>query len=159
MSIPRRIFFLGVLVGLLAIAVFGAFFLWPTNLSDQSQVDLKNPAQIALGRTIYADYCSGCHGVGLEGKPNWRQRQSDGRLPAPPHDDTGHTWHHRDLDLFNVTKNGPQSLLGSDYQTDMPAFGGALSDKEIWAVISFIKSTWSTRIHEIQARAEERRKQ
>ena len=29
------------------------------------------------------------------------------------------------------------------YETDMPAYKGILSDTDIWAVLSFIESTWS----------------
>ena len=125
---------------------------------NQSRVDLDNSDQIALGQTVYTNNCASCHGAKLEGQPNWRQRRGDGRLPAPPHDESGHTWHHSDFVLFDLTKNGPQSLIGSDYQSDMPAFSDSLDDEEIWAVITFIKSTWSPRIHRIQAEAEKKRR-
>jgi hypothetical protein len=29
------------------------------------------------------------------------QRKPDGKLPAPPHDASGHTWHHADAQLFS----------------------------------------------------------
>lgn len=96
----------------------------------------------SLGREIYADHCASCHGVNLEGEANWRQRKPSGRLPAPPHDETGHTWHHADGVLINLTKYGPQYAAGADYQSDMPAFDDILSDSEIIAVLSYIKSTW-----------------
>ena len=97
---------------------------------------------VALGREVYARECASCHGAGLEGQADWRARKPDGRLPAPPHDDSGHTWHHPDGQLFALTKHGPAALVGGDYQSDMPAYDGALSDGEIIAVLSFIKSTW-----------------
>ncbi len=67
----------------------------------------------------------------------------DGTMPAPPHDDSGHTWHHGDQLLFDYTKKGGQEVIGSDFKSGMPGFGEILSDKEIWAVIEFIKSNWS----------------
>ncbi len=94
------------------------------------------------GRATYAEHCAGCHGANLEGAPDWQQRLPDGRWPPPPHDATGHTWHHSDAQLFQIVRNGPQSILGPQYQTDMPAFAGTLSDRDIATVLAYIKSTW-----------------
>lgn len=104
--------------------------------------DPTNRDQVTLGKVIYSQYCASCHGVKLEGQPNWRRRKTDGRLPAPPHDTTGHTWEHPDETLFRVTKQGVATFAGPNYQTDMVGFGNALRDEEIWAVIAYIKSTW-----------------
>ncbi|MDH3239910.1 MAG: c-type cytochrome [Alphaproteobacteria bacterium] len=106
--------------------------------------------QVALGRQVYGRECASCHGDRLQGQPNWRQRNPNGRLPAPPHDETGHTWHHPDELLFTLTKQGPQALARPGYQSDMPAYAGKLSDNEIWAVLAFIKSHWSKDIRERQ---------
>ncbi|MDD9925442.1 MAG: cytochrome c [Rhodospirillaceae bacterium] len=108
--------------------------------------DASDAALVAQGKAVYADQCASCHGVNLEGQPNWRQRRADGRLPAPPHDETGHTWHHPDAHLFQVTKYGTAAVAGPDYKTDMTAFGEILSDTEIWAVLAFIKSRWPAAI-------------
>ena len=48
--------------------------------------------------------------------------------------------------LFAIVKNGlvpPYAEPG--YQSDMPAFGARLSDDEVWAVLAFVKSHWTTR--------------
>jgi len=105
----------------------------------------ENAEVVAAGKGLYIAHCASCHGESLEGQENWRQRLASGRLPAPPHDETGHTWHHDDEALFNVTKHGPQFVAGADYQSDMPAFDGVISDADIVAVLSYIKSTWSTK--------------
>ena len=42
-------------------------------------------AQLALGRTVYAEHCGACHGAKLEGQPNWQEPLPYGRFPAPPH--------------------------------------------------------------------------
>ena len=39
---------------------------------------------LALGQAVYATHCAACHGAHLQGQPNWRERDSTGRLPAPP---------------------------------------------------------------------------
>lgn len=101
------------------------------------------------GAAIYAQQCAACHGVDLEGQPNWRQMDENGRLPAPPHDETGHTWHHSDALLFAITKFGTAKAAGlEDYESDMPAYEGVLTDAEIVAVLSFIKSRWPSEVRE-----------
>ncbi|WP_119680805.1 c-type cytochrome [Indioceanicola profundi] len=102
----------------------------------------EDAAVIARGAAIYADHCAACHGEQLEGQPDWRSRKPDGRLPAPPHDQTGHTWHHPDEVLFRIVKRGPAAAVAGDYESDMPGFAGVLNDEEIRAVLAFIKSTW-----------------
>lgn len=97
---------------------------------------------VAVGERVYAAECAACHGAELEGQPDWRERRADGRLPAPPHDATGHTWHHPDGQLFDLTKRGIAAVIGEDYDTDMPAYDGILTDAEIIAVLSYIKSRW-----------------
>lgn len=83
----------------------------------------------------------------MQGQPNWRERGPDGLLPAPPHDASGHTWHHRDELLFRITKYGVAKAANlKDYATAMPPFEGVLSDEEIVAVLSWIKSQWPAEI-------------
>ena len=109
-------------------------------------------AQDVNGQELYVEHCASCHGVNLEGQPNWRTRLSSGRMPAPPHDETGHTWHHADDQLFQITKQGIEALAPKGYESDMLGFGDVLSDDEIWAVLTFIKSTWPDKIRETQAK-------
>ncbi|UWQ20102.1 cytochrome c [Jannaschia sp. W003] len=105
---------------------------------------------IELGAAVYAESCAACHGVELEGQPDWRRRMENGRMPAPPHDGTGHTWHHADRDLFRITKLGVGGVVPG-YESDMPAFEGLLSDDEITAVLAYIKTSWSDRERTFQA--------
>ena len=110
-------------------------------------------AQVARGETVYRAHCAVCHGAKLEGQPDWRRQLPNGRMPAPPHDESGHTWHHSDSVLFGITKRGlvpPYAPQG--YASDMPAFGGKLTDDEIWAVLAYIKSHWTGAV--LPARAE-----
>jgi len=108
---------------------------------------------LALGAKLYAQHCASCHGANLEGQPDWRKRLPNGRFPAPPHDASGHTWHHPDEVLFAITKHGlapPYAPAG--YESDMPAFGGKLSDQEIRAVLAYIESRWPPEV--LKQRAE-----
>lgn len=97
------------------------------------------------GAALYQQNCASCHGAELQGQPDWRSPGPDGRLPAPPHDATGHTWHHGDDILFRITRDGTAAVVGGGYESDMPAFGDALTDAEIRAVLDYIKSTWPER--------------
>lgn len=106
-------------------------------------------AQEQDGRSLYETNCAACHGAQLQGQPNWMSRLPNGRLPAPPHDETGHTWHHSDAQLFRIVKEG-LALFARGYETDMPAFGDRMTDDEIRAVIDFINSTWPERERDYQ---------
>ena len=111
--------------------------------------DLRN------GQVLYKEHCASCHGAELEGQPNWRQIDKDGLLPAPPHDRTGHTWHHDNRLLFDYTKLGGKALMEArgiaGFKSGMEGFGDALADDEIWDILAFIRSTWPERIKRIQA--------
>lgn len=121
------------------------------------RLGLRAPAEVvlrpddaqvtALGERIYRSHCAACHGARLEGQPDWRQRDAQGRLPAPPHDASGHTWHHPDEVLFNITKLGVARAAGMpSYDTAMPLYEGVLADAEIVAVLSWIKAQWPAEI-------------
>jgi len=111
------------------------------------RVNAHDEAQLLHGRAIYEQHCAACHGQKLEGQPDWRTRRPDGRLPAPPHDDTGHTWHHPDAVLFGIVKYGlvpPYAPVG--YSSDMPGFVSVLRDEDIAATLAYIESKWSPRV-------------
>ena len=110
-----------------------------------------DPEVLALGRAVYEQRCAACHGARLEGQPNWRIRDAAGLLPAPPHDASGHTWHHPDAVLFDITKHGVAKAANlKDYQSSMPAFEGTLTDAQIVAVLSWIKAQWPQEIRKQQ---------
>ena len=94
------------------------------------------------GERLYQENCASCHGANLEGQPDWRTRLPNGRLPAPPHDASGHTWHHTDRVLFDIVKRGPAAIVGAGYESDMPGYEGVLTDDEITSIVDYIKSTW-----------------
>ena len=111
----------------------------------------RDEAALAQGRALYDAHCAACHGINLEGQPNWQERRADGKLPAPPHDVTGHTWHHPDDILFAITKHGLAPFVPPGYVSDMLGFAGVLSDAEIRAVLAYIKSRWPEDIRRRQA--------
>jgi mono/diheme cytochrome c family protein len=134
----------------LALLAIGAAAIWW--LSGMDGADPADREQVARGRLVYDNHCASCHGRDLEGQPRWRERLPNGRLPAPPHDESGHTWHHPDRVLFEITRDGVAAHAPKGYESDMPGFGTALSDAEIWAVLAYIKSRWPQEIRDRQAR-------
>ena len=121
-------------------------------LADELTGTAPNDASVVeRGKVVYAEQCARCHGKNLEGQPDWRHPLPNGRLPAPPHDATGHTWHHSDKQLFDMTKLGPGAIVPG-YESDMPGFQDKLSDADIWAVLSYIESTWPADIRAKQQR-------
>ena len=128
-----------------------------TELCEIQRRDRLEPltAGDALALRVEASGAAACHGGQLEGQANWRQRGSDGVLPAPPHDASGHTWHHDNRLLFDYTKLGGKALMQaqgiSGFKSGMPGLGDELGDDEIWDVLAYIRSTWPKRIRELQA--------
>ncbi len=137
---------IAVIIGALGLLALGANMFMSGSLSDSKSayIDPSDKQLVAEGKHIYDRDCASCHGAKLEGQPNWRMRQANGRLPAPPHDATGHTWHHADALLIEITKNGlvPGVTAPEGYVSDMPAYSATLSDQDIRAVLAYIKSSW-----------------
>lgn len=132
--------------------VFAATSLQALDMSTEA-------ADLERGEQLYGEHCAICHGAQLEGQPDWRSPGPDGRLPAPPHDETGHTWHHGDQLLFDYVRLGGAEALESrgvtGFDSGMPAFGHLLSDRDIRDILAFIKSTWPEPVRAYQAQATE----
>lgn len=115
----------------------------------------KSAYSLEQGLAIYQKNCASCHGQNLEGQPNWQAGPVNGIIPAPPHDQTGHTWHHDDDTLFKYIKLGGKGIakeLGFDNpNSNMPAYKDILSDHEILATINYIKSTWPEKVLKFQS--------
>jgi mono/diheme cytochrome c family protein len=102
-----------------------------------------DPGEVARGRAVYGQYCASCHGPRSEGAKNWTRPDASGNLPAPPHDDSGHTWRHGDKQLVELIQNGWRDRFNKTEALTMPPFKDKLSHEEIRAVIAFFKSLWS----------------
>jgi cytochrome c553 len=108
----------------------------------------------ATGAAPSAEPCAARHGAALEGEPDWQSPRPDGTLPAPPHDASGHTWHHGDGLLTVCVRRSGAAVLADlgvgAVVSAMPGFGETLSDEDIAAVLDYIKSTWPPRTQAIQ---------
>ncbi|WP_299936947.1 cytochrome c [uncultured Pelagimonas sp.] len=136
------------LVGLAVIGgIATAAYLWQSDPANANGLlPYQDADRIAKGADIYEDACASCHGDQLQGEPNWRERDADGYLPAPPHDETGHTWHHPDAQLIQIVALGTEAIVGNGYQSKMIGFADSLEPHDIVDVLAFIKSTWPDHI-------------
>lgn len=136
-----------IFVAIIVALTGGGLFFYYSNTTPAGGIDISDANLIALGKALYAQECASCHGKNLEGQTrNWRQRLPDGSIPAPPHDASGHTWHHPDSMLFEITKYGRLKAAPPSVRSNMPAFEKKLTDQEIWAVLSYIKSRWPANV-------------
>lgn len=140
--------------GVTGIVIVGAAVLVYSMMrpSGPAFIDPADQTLVMQGKAIYANNCATCHGASLQGQANWRERMPDGKLPAPPHDKSGHTWHHPDPMLIDMVKNGlvPGRTAPAGYVSDMPAYNAILSDDEIIAVLAYIKSAWPPKVLQAQ---------
>lgn len=138
----------GALCSLVAIILAA---LWFANQNQSLMTNTANAAVISQGKQVYTTYCAGCHGVNLEGQPDWKQPFADGSFKAPPHDETGHTWHHSDAYLLESIRLGGTRLEANIGVSAMPAYADMLTEEEMEAVLIYIKSSWPADIREAQA--------
>ncbi len=118
-------------VGSGAVLVIGVAFL-AVSLLPAGKTTGENPIEasggsIAIGRSLYAQNCTQCHGVNGDGKG-----QLAPGLTIPPADFRIHIPYHTDKFFFQVIGNG----LGDV----MPGFASQLTEDERWHLINFLKS-------------------
>jgi len=91
---------LALVLALAAAVAVGLFLVFGGKPSGLLQPDAAR--LVARGEAVYRMHCASCHGRNLEGQPEWQSRDKEGFLPAPPHDESGHTWHHPEIDRIRL---------------------------------------------------------
>jgi mono/diheme cytochrome c family protein len=86
---------------------------------------------LAKGAGLYTANCQSCHGGATGG--NLKD------IP-PPHNANGHTWHHADQQLIDMTLNGISFSLEAQ---KMPAFKDKLTEEDVKAILAYIKTWWT----------------
>lgn len=109
--------------------------------------------RVAQGAALYATNCASCHGAQGEGEPNWKSSNPDGTYPAPPHDATGHTWHHSDKLLLEIIRDGGARYNSATFTSRMPAWSDRLTDEDMHAVLVYLKTLWGPEERRFQAEA------
>lgn len=98
------------------------------------------PVQVAQGRSLYIQACQECHGDAATG---------DGAVTGTPvHSVAGHTWHHADGQLADI-------ILGRLVYPErkMPSYARQLSEKDVQAILAYLKSNWPLEQRAYQAEA------
>jgi mono/diheme cytochrome c family protein len=138
----QRVVIIGfVLVCLLTLAVFVVRSAARPTTVAADRADVMYAALVERGRQIYTTRCASCHGGDLKGEPGWPQPHANGVMPAAPLDASGPIQQRDDQWIFITIKQGGQATAAPGSVSTMPAFG-SLTDAEVWALISYIKSTW-----------------
>lgn len=130
---------LGILLLVIILVAAAAIALRSPNTSSSA---IASADVLADGQTLYDTYCAACHGFDLEGQANWKESNPDGSFRAPPHDETGHTWHHSDAYLIESIKLGGARLPANIGVSAMPAYEDVLTDTQIDAILAYIKQDW-----------------
>jgi mono/diheme cytochrome c family protein len=137
--------------GVGAVVAIGAIAILANRPGGRTADPESRSVDLARGAAIYAQACAACHGADLAGQPDWTSPDPDGRLPAPPHDATGHTWHHPDRVLLQITQLGTAAVVGNEYESNMLGFANMYSEDELWDVLAWIKTHWPDRERAYQA--------
>jgi putative copper resistance protein D len=94
----------------------------------------STPQSIEAGRGIYDKLCAPCHGP--NGLGNGRLASGLAAYGTRPSDLTDDVWQHGSSpgEVFVVIRDG----IEPEFQ--MPAFGGKLSENELWNVTHFVRA-------------------
>lgn len=137
-------------IGVLILGVLAVYLMRSASNDGGGLEGAMSAATMTRGKMAYGRYCASCHGKQLQGQADWKNPLPNGRLPSPPHDASGHTWHHSDIVLAGITRRGLKPYVNQEYESDMPAFEGILTEKQIGDILSYIKSTWPERERDYQ---------
>lgn len=129
-------------ISFLGLVALAAWVLHSVPSEDENGfLQWRDPQVTSAGRKLYTAHCAACHGM-----PDGTAA-SVASVPAPaagpPHDETGHTWQHPDFALFQLIRDGVAvaNCVPVDPEL-MPMFKDIVSDAELVAILSYIKSTW-----------------
>lgn len=113
-----------------------------------SLVATPSDPSLRAGFDLYQEHCAACHGTRGEGDPDWKIPLDDGSLKPPPHDSSGHTWHHSDEELLRIIREGGVIYMP---QSKMPGYAEVLTEAEMRAVLDYIRSLWGPQERAYQA--------
>lgn len=138
-----------ILIGALTLAIVGAALWFVRPSGGGASISLNEVER--RGQILYQANCASCHGTSGQGQANWKSARSDGTRPAPPHDVTGHTWHHADAVLFGIVKEGGAYAAPPGYPATMPGYKASMTDQQIIEVLTYLKTMWGPKERQYQS--------
>ena len=92
---------------------------------------------MSLGKTVYDQRCASCHGTQGEGAPPH----------YPPLAGNQSIQMQSAVNAIRMVLNGgyPPGTAGNPMPYGMPPFAGTLSDNEVAAVVTYIRTSWGNR--------------
>ena len=113
----------------------------PTDPASQALMGPKpTPADSAEGRQLFEAYCTACHGKDGKGGAAVTDNKSGMRyaIPAPTLSGGQSSVKARtDGYLFFLVRDGKQNDKGTN---TMPGYGYAMEDKDVWALIAYMRT-------------------
>jgi mono/diheme cytochrome c family protein len=100
-------------------------------------------ASAAAGEKVFTTNCSSCHQANGKGQPGVFPPLAGNPVVTGPADK-----------VITIVKNGLSgkiSVNGTTYNGQMPAWKGTLSDNDIAAVITYIRSAWGNKAGAVTA--------
>ena len=123
-------------------AGFLAFVLLIASFAILHSEPSKAIAAGADGKAIYDGKCAACHQATGQGTPG----------VFPPLAGNANVTASNPHDIIDAVKNGlnkPKQIAGKQYSGGMPAWKGQLSDAEIAAVITYVRSAWGNKASKV----------
>lgn len=128
--------FLQIIFIIATVVLISFLIFWPTvKIPEDNFFDIRDQNLIVVGKKVYAQHCVACHVINLDSKASLLNGMTHARSISAASN-------HTNAELFQIVKNGlNHSHHGKD--TKMPAFRKFLSDNEIIAVVTYMRSTWA----------------
>lgn len=92
------------------------------------------PAHVPSGASIYAADCASCHQINGEGSP--------GAFPPLAGNSVVTGDPAKVIHIVKYGLSGPLQVAGKQYAGMMPAWSSQISDAEVAAAITYIRSSW-----------------
>ena len=103
----------------------------PRSTVTQKDPSAGDPTSAARGKIVYQQNCQVCHGI-----------DGDGRGPAAANMRIRPASFHNPQHFQSATMDGPHFWViqhGDGEPSGMPAWGGKLTDQQIWDVLNYVK--------------------
>lgn len=114
-----------------------------TTTKTKTNTAMAGAASAAAGAKVYTTNCSSCHQANGKGQPGVFPPLAGNAVVTGPASK-----------VIHIVKNGLSGKItvnGATYNGQMPAWKGTLSDSDIAAVVTYIRSSWGNKASAVTA--------